>query len=140
MSKGLVVAAVMLIGVGSCGGEAEERQAAAAQAPARPVPPPPQSSAPKASATAMLPPGAVIGSDSPGGEAASIVFDSREPPGRLLAWYRSPGRRADFRLESELQEGAEQVLSGTSCNGAFTVRLAPGGNGGTAGTLLFDGP
>ncbi len=85
----------------------------------------------------LLPPGAVIGGDSPSGEAETIVFDSRDPPSRLLAWYRSGER--EFRLGSELREGAEYVLSGSTRapDRDFTVRLAPHPNGGTSGFLLL---
>jgi hypothetical protein len=85
----------------------------------------------------LLPPDAVIGSDSPTGEAETIAFDSRDPPVRLRAWYRSADR--GFRLGSELQEGAEYVLTGSTRtpDRHFTIRLAPGRNRGTTGMLLF---
>lgn len=85
----------------------------------------------------LLPPDAVIGGDSPSGEVETIAFDSRDPPARLLAWYRSNER--GFRLGSELQEGAEYVLSGATAtpDRDVTIRLAPGRNGGTSGVLLF---
>ena len=85
----------------------------------------------------LLPPDAVIGGDVPVGDAETIAFDSRNPPARLLAWYRSSER--DFRIGSELQEGAEYVLSGSTRvpDRDFTVRLAPGRTGGTSGMILF---
>ena len=85
----------------------------------------------------LLPPDAVIGSDSPSGDTETISFDSRNPPSRLLAWYR--GAEREFRIGSELQEGAEYVLSGSTRapDRDFTVRLAPGRSGGTSGMILF---
>ena len=85
----------------------------------------------------LLPPDAVIGSDSPSGDTETISFDSRNPPSRLLAWYR--GAEREFRIGSELQEGAEYVLSGSTHAPArdFTIRLAPGRSGGTSGMILF---
>jgi hypothetical protein len=90
----------------------------------------------------LIPPGAVIGSDSPTGDAVSITFQSREPPERVAAWYRSPDRAADFRLGSELREGAEQVLGGSTLRppGEFNVRIAPGISGGTTATILITEP
>jgi hypothetical protein len=85
----------------------------------------------------LLPPDAVIGSDSPSGNAETIAFQSRNPPSRLLAWYRSAER--GFQLGSELREGAEYVLSGSTraADRNFTVRLAPAPGGGTSGMVLF---
>jgi hypothetical protein len=90
----------------------------------------------------LIPPGAVIGSDSPTGDAVSITFQTREQPERVAAWYRSPDRASDFRLTSELREGAEQVLGGSTLRpaGEFTVRMAPGIGGGTTGTILITEP
>jgi hypothetical protein len=87
----------------------------------------------------LVPPGAVIGSDSPAGEGAAITFQTRERPERLVAWYRSPER--GFVIGSELQEGAERVLTGTRGRPPreFTVRLAPGINGGTTGVVMIAG-
>lgn len=85
----------------------------------------------------LLPPDAVIGSDSPSRDTETISFDSSNPPSRLLAWYR--GAERGFRIGSELQEGAEYVLSGSTRGPQrdFTIRLAPGRTGGTSGMILF---
>ena len=85
----------------------------------------------------LLPPDVAIASDSSTGETMPIVFDTRVEPERLLAWYRSPQR--SFRIGSELREGAEWVLSGSANEpqNEFTVRLAPGINGGTSGMVLI---
>jgi hypothetical protein len=66
------------------------------------------------------------------------VFQVREAPARLLGWLRATANGADFVLESELQEGAEHVLSGRvrDTGEAFTVRIAPGAGGGTTGMLM----
>lgn len=112
-----------------------------AEAPAsrfEPEPPPPLEETVRiAERRDLLPPDAVIGGGMPAGEAETISFDSRNPPAGLVAWYHSSDR--DFRIGSEFREGAEYVLSG-STRGAdrdFTVRLAPGGTGGTSGMILF---
>lgn|GEM_PF-5599008 len=85
----------------------------------------------------LLPPGAVIGSD-PDPRAPSLTFELREKPETLLDWFRAAANGADFVLESEMQEGAEHVFSGRARTGGevFTIRLAPGINGGTTGMLL----
>ena len=99
--------------------------------------PPLEESVRSAERADLLPPDAVIGGDSPTGDAETIAFVSRNPPSRLLDWYRAEERA--FRLGSELQEGAEYVLSGSTVvpDRDFTIRLAPGRNGGTSGMLLF---
>lgn len=78
------------------------------------------------------------------GETA-LSFSTRTPPAALLAWYRSPERRAAFTIGSEMDEGAEHVLSGSLApeanrpRGDFTVRIAPGERGGAAVMVLVTG-
>jgi hypothetical protein len=85
----------------------------------------------------LVPPRAVLGSD-PDPSSPSLVFQAPEEPARLLGWLRATANGADFVLESEMQEGAEHVLSGRvrATGRAFSVRIAPGGTGGTTGTVL----
>jgi hypothetical protein len=85
----------------------------------------------------LLPPKAVIGSD-PDPRAPALTFQTREEPGRLLDWFRATGNGTDFVLETEMQEGAEYVFSGRARESGevFTIRVAPGANGGTTGILL----
>lgn len=132
----------ILVAVGAvsgCGAPApgNDQQSSASTAPTANALPPLGETVRSAERADLLPPDAVIGSDSPSGEAETIAFDSRDPPSRLLAWYSSDER--DFRLGSELQEGAEYVLSGSARtpDRDFTIRLAPGRNGGTSGMILF---
>jgi len=85
----------------------------------------------------LVPKGAVLGSD-PDPQSPSLVFQAREEPARLLGWLRATANGADLALESEMQEGAEHVLSGRvrETGEAYTVRIAPGANGGTTGTII----
>jgi hypothetical protein len=130
--------------VAGCGAERGNDQKAAAAAPApnsaEPAPAPPGEVASRRVAgleAKLLPPGAVIGAD-PDPDAPWLVFLLREKPEALLDWFRATANGADFVLESEMQEGAEYVFSGRARASAdvFTVRLAPGVNGGTTGMLL----
>lgn len=128
----------------SCGpaGVQEQNKAASPRAEREPTLPGTTFRQAVATGDALIPPGAVIGSDSPSGAGPAIVFQTREPPERLLDWYRSPERRSDFLLGSELQEGAERVLAGSTVHPPreFTVRLAPGIDGGTTAVVMTDGP
>jgi hypothetical protein len=85
----------------------------------------------------LVPPGAALGAD-PDPRAPGLVFQAREAPARLLGWLRATANGADFVLESELQEGAEHVLSGRvrGTGEAYTVRIAPGAGGGTTGMVM----
>ena len=135
----LILPVTVALAISACGAPPPRNEQAtfpAGQPPAGALPPL-QETVRVAERADLLPPGAVIGSDSPTGDAEVIAFDSRNPPSRLLAWYRSPDR--DFRIASELQEGAESVLAGSTRvpERDFTVRLAPGRTGGTSGMILF---
>ncbi|WP_166038389.1 hypothetical protein [Sphingosinicella sp. YJ22] len=138
-SFGLISALLALVAVASCGAPPprNEQQPSTEASPSANGLPPLEESARSAERADLLPPDAVIGGDSQTEDAETIAFDSRNPPSRLLAWYRAEER--DFRLGSELQEGAEYVLSGSTDapDRDFTIRLAPGRNGGTSGMLLF---
>lgn len=85
----------------------------------------------------LVPPRAVLGSD-PDPKSPGLVFQAKEEPARLLDWLCATANGADFVLESELQEGAEHVFSGRvrATGEAFTVRVAPGANGGTTGIIM----
>jgi hypothetical protein len=118
-----------------CGGQEVKEQAA----PAQVAPPPAEVAArrPGPLEARLLPPGAVIGSD-PDPRAPSLTFQVRETPDRLLDWIRAAANGSDFVLETEMQEGAEYVFSGRAraSDQVFTVRVAPGVNGGTTGMVL----
>lgn len=85
----------------------------------------------------LLPPGAVIGAD-PDYAAPVLTVRSDAAPRRLLVWYRADERSSVFSLESEMQEGAEHVLSGRirATGELFTVRIAPGPTGGSVATII----
>ena len=131
-------ALLTLVSVTACGAPPpRNEQSATTAAPSEKGLPPLRETVRTANRADLLPPDAVIGGDSPTSDAETITFDSRNPPSRLLAWYRSDER--GFRLGSDLQEGAEYVLSGSTGvpDRDFTVRLAPGRSGGTSGMILF---
>lgn len=125
----------LLLLLAGCGGDpqAPGAQDAGAAAAAPTVP------APRAAhiQRRLIPPRAVIGSD-PDPRPSVLVFSAREPPARLLDWFRGTANGADFVLESEMQEGAEHVFSGRvrETGEAFTVRIAPGNTGGTTGMVM----
>lgn len=78
------------------------------------------------------------------GETA-LSFTSAASPQATLAWYRDPARRTAFSVDSEMQEGAEYVLSGSLARnpgrvrGDFSVRVAPGEHGGSTAMVLVTG-
>jgi hypothetical protein len=134
-------AGLLLAGCGSGGNaQADAAPPPAAAAPTRnQAAPPPPGAVPPAHPSPLVPPGAAVSANVPNGRESAISFESAEPPERLLDWFRSPERRPDFSLGGELQEGAEQVLTGSTSRppGEFTVRLAPSGNGGTTAMVLI---
>lgn len=88
----------------------------------------------------LIPPGATVSAGSTRPGDVQIAYSSAQSPQRLRSWYRTAARAAGFRIDSELDEGAEHVLSGTSRGGRpFSVRLAPGDAGGTLALLLIGG-
>ena len=63
-------------------------------------------------------------------------FHSDDPPETVAAWYRDPARASRFRIVSATSEGATLILAGTGRDGgALSIRLAPGAQGGTDGTI-----
>lgn len=124
---------------GESGPDGEKRESAASNAQQNaPAPGEPPLRRPTAVEQRLVPPRAVLGAD-PDPRAPALVFQSREKPEQLLDWFRATGNGADFALETELQEGAEHVFSGRvrATGGAYTVRIAPGANGGTTGLVLI---
>jgi hypothetical protein len=142
----VLLVVIALAAVAGCRTEPERNAVEAAtmkpepeQAPVEPsLSPSLEESVASVDGAGLLPPEAVIGSDSPISEAKQVAFSSPHPLQRVLAWYRSPERRGAFRIDGELREGSEQVLSGTSGGGPFTVRLTRGANGGVVGMVLID--
>lgn len=86
----------------------------------------------------LLPPGASLVSREPVEGAIAFDFRSAEDPAQLASWYRAPRPGGGFAVTSELAEGAERVLSGTTRRppGDFSVRLAPDGSGSTTAMVL----
>ena len=67
-------------------------------------------------------------------------FHSDDPPETVAAWYRDPARASRFTIAGAGSEGAVLVLTGSARGGgALTVRLAPGEQGGTDGTVVVAG-
>lgn len=139
------VAAMLASG---CGSDAPNMAAAEPLPPAAPAAPvltdPPSPSSPGRREVAviqhagLLPDRATIVSREPVDGAIAFDFNASETPARVLAWYRraQPGR--GFAVTSELQEGAEHVVSGTTRQpiGDFSVRIASDGEGGTTAMVL----
>jgi hypothetical protein len=131
----------------ACGGEQVKEEKSSPRTVAPGTPPVPNDPArptgevasrrPSGLEEKLLPPEAVIGSD-PDPRAPTLVFQTREEPGRLLDWFRATANGSDFVLESEMQEGSEYVFSGRARESGevFTIRVAPGVNGGTTGMVL----
>ena len=64
-------------------------------------------------------------------------FHSDQTPGQVAAWYRDPARANRFSITGAGRDGGALVLTGTARGGgALTVRLAPGAQGGTEGTVV----
>lgn len=86
----------------------------------------------------LLPPNASLVSREPVTGAIAFDFRAAAPPERLAGWYRASTTGAGYEVTSEMQEGAEHVLSGTTRApaGDFSVRLAPDGRGGTTAMVL----
>lgn len=83
----------------------------------------------------LLPPRAEVVPASRVEGATAFAYRTPDAPGEVLRWYRAS--RA-FRLQSELDEGGEHVLSGMTARpaGEFSVRLAPERGGGTTAMVL----
>lgn len=131
-----------VLGCGQSGNVAGERGPVVVNAPARPAPAQSNPIQPRIAdaAVRLLPPGARLGEGSTAAGGSELSFVSALSPAQLAAWYRSPERRGDFRVSAELQEGAEQVLSGSARGGGeFTVRIAPDSASGSAAMLLISG-
>jgi hypothetical protein len=73
-----------------------------------------------------------------GGEV-ELRLTSGDAPDRVAAWYRDPARADRFSVASATQEGNATVISGTGRrdNERFTLRIAPGANGGSDLRLLL---
>lgn len=64
-------------------------------------------------------------------------FHSDDPPETVAGWYRDPARANRFTVAAASREGAAWVLTGTARGGdGFSVRLTPGGAGGTDGVVV----
>lgn len=67
--------------------------------------------------------------------AIAFAYRSPDAPAEVLRWYRAS---RTFNLHSEMDEGGEHVLSGTTARpaGEFSVRLAAQSGGGTTAMVL----
>ena len=64
-------------------------------------------------------------------------FHSDDPPETVAAWYRDRARASRFTIANATREGAAVLLAGSARNGdALSVRLTPGAQGGTDGTVI----
>lgn len=83
----------------------------------------------------LLPPRAEVVPASRVEGAIAFAYRTPDAPAEVLRWYRAS---RTFRLQSELDEGGEHVLSGTTARpaGDFSVRLAAERGGGTTAMVL----
>jgi hypothetical protein len=64
-------------------------------------------------------------------------FHSDDPPETVAAWYQAPARANRFSITAANRQGQAFVLAGTARGGGtLSVRLVPGTDGGTDGTLI----
>jgi hypothetical protein len=72
-----------------------------------------------------------------GGESEGERFHSDDPPETVAGWYRAPARAGRFTIANVERQGPAFVLTGTARGGArLRIRLFPGAQGGTDGTLV----
>ncbi len=83
----------------------------------------------------LLPPRAEVVPASRVDGAIAFAYRTPDAPAEVARWYRAA---AGFNLHSELDEGGEHVLSGTTARpaGDFSVRLAEQRGGGTTAMVL----
>lgn len=63
-------------------------------------------------------------------------FHSDDPINTVVAWYRDPARANRFTIDAVSRDGNAVTLSGLAVGGnLIQVRLAPGAQGGTDGTV-----
>ena len=64
-------------------------------------------------------------------------FHSDDPPETVARWYQDRARANRFNIAAVTRDGTALALTGTARNGdALSVRLTPGAQGGTDGTVL----
>ena len=74
-----------------------------------------------------------------GHDSVEIRFTSPQPPAEVVAWYRDPARRAKFSISGAERAEGEQVLTGTTAEGApIRVHLAARGTGTDGRLVLVD--
>ena len=136
-SARVLIALCAVAGAGGCREQAPAPTPESSEAPAASAPGELPLRRPTSIEAKLLPPRAVIGAD-PDARSPVLSFDVVEEPDRLFGWFRATGNGADFVLESEMQEGEEHVFSGRvrATGEAYAVRVAPGANGGTTGSIM----
>jgi hypothetical protein len=69
-----------------------------------------------------------------------LTFTSSDGVDRVAGWYRDPSRGNDVHVNSAQASGDAMVLEGTRHGDErFTLRIEPGANGGTRGSLILSG-
>jgi hypothetical protein len=64
-------------------------------------------------------------------------FHSDDPPATVAGWYQDRARANRFTIGSSGRVGSAYVIAGTTRDGGvLSVRLAPGAQGGTDGTVV----
>ena len=71
------------------------------------------------------------------GEGVDIRFNTSDSIDRVAAWYRDTARASEFAIDSARRDGGAIMLAGRDADDddPFTLRLEPGGEGGTRGIL-----
>lgn len=68
-------------------------------------------------------------------------FHSDDPPETVARWYQAPARADRFSITSATRQGSALMLAGSAHSGdALSIRLTPGMQGGTDGTILVTSP
>jgi hypothetical protein len=96
----------------------------------------------------FLPPGSRVrgfhvqgdgGNHAAGRDSVEIRFTAPQPPSDVVGWYNDPARRPKFTISGAERAEGEQVLTGTTAEGApVRVHLAARGTGTDGRLVLVD--
>jgi hypothetical protein len=79
------------------------------------------------------------GNMSAGRDSVEIRFAAPQPPAEIVRWYNDPARRAKFTMSGAERAEGEQILTGTTAQGApIRVHLAARGTGTDGRLVLVD--
>lgn len=79
------------------------------------------------------------GNRAAGRDSVEIRFAAPQAPAEVVAWYRDPARRAKFTISGAERAEGEQVLTGTTADGApMRVHIAARATGTDGRLVLVD--